>query len=475
MNSIKRIAQNTVLMAIANTIMPITSFILLWGIARFLGVSELGKYSFVVAMWAIFANLSFLGLDSIIIREVSKNKSAAAIYFVNVAFIGFWGALFFSLLMCFGTVILGYGDGLIWLIFLVAFAVIICPPIDCCWSIFKALEKFEYILYSTVLECSVRVFLSIYFMINGYGLEFIIVSFVISTFVNLLFCYIIINKHVIYSWSQLSIKFCKEILKESFFFAGISLITVLYWQIDVVMLARMRPMDEVGIYSAAFRLVLFLRIIPQSFALALFPVISKKFLYSTDSFEYIFTKSFKYLIVLVGPIVVGLFVTSHEAILIVFGEKYPASSSVFNILIWVLLPYCAIVVFSSLLAASGEQKLDFKIYLTSVFVHIILNLLLISLFGYVGAGIATLISTFIFLWLQGITVRKKITGRNIIEVEWKILLAILLMGWVLFFLKEMSLVISSILAILIYVVSIIIFRVFTKEEIKLFKKCFIRM
>ena len=84
MNTVQRIAKNTAALFAAQVVVAILSLILSIFIARNLGAVFFGKYSFALAFTAIFAVVSDLGYNTLLIREVARDKSQASKYLNNV-------------------------------------------------------------------------------------------------------------------------------------------------------------------------------------------------------------------------------------------------------------------------------------------------------------------------------------------------------------------------------------------------------
>ena len=84
MNTIQRIAKNTAALFAAQFVVSLLSLALSIFIARSLGDVIFGKYSFAIAFTALFAVFSDLGYNTLLIREVARDKSQASKYLNNV-------------------------------------------------------------------------------------------------------------------------------------------------------------------------------------------------------------------------------------------------------------------------------------------------------------------------------------------------------------------------------------------------------
>ena len=84
MNTIQRIAKNTAALFAAQFVVSLLGLVLTIVIARSLGDVIFGKYSFALAFTALFAVFSDLGYNTLLIREVARDKSQAGKYLNNV-------------------------------------------------------------------------------------------------------------------------------------------------------------------------------------------------------------------------------------------------------------------------------------------------------------------------------------------------------------------------------------------------------
>ena len=85
MNTVQRIAKNTGVLLISQIIGRVLSFFYIMYTARYLGAEGFGILSFALAFTGIFGVFADLGLSTLTIREVVRDKSSANKYIENVA------------------------------------------------------------------------------------------------------------------------------------------------------------------------------------------------------------------------------------------------------------------------------------------------------------------------------------------------------------------------------------------------------
>jgi O-antigen/teichoic acid export membrane protein len=85
MNTVQRIAKNTGVLLASQIASYILGLFFIMYTARYLGAEGLGILSFALAFTGIFGVFADLGLSTLTIREVARDKSLAGKYLGNVA------------------------------------------------------------------------------------------------------------------------------------------------------------------------------------------------------------------------------------------------------------------------------------------------------------------------------------------------------------------------------------------------------
>ena len=75
MSTVRRIARNTGIIIVGDIVFKLISLVVTIYLARYLGTAGFGKYNFVFAYLAFFNILTDLGLQQILVREMSRDPS----------------------------------------------------------------------------------------------------------------------------------------------------------------------------------------------------------------------------------------------------------------------------------------------------------------------------------------------------------------------------------------------------------------
>ena len=118
--------------------------------------------------------------------------------------------------------------------------------------------------------------------------------------------------------------------------------------------------------------------------------------------------------ILMFPVMIYLFIMSDEVIRLLFSDKYIASVVPFRI--YLLFLIARVTNFGSVEMAANKNKLMLLITGSSLIVNIALSIFLVSMFGYIGAAIGTVITTYFFSIPFHLAVYRKILNTSILKL-----------------------------------------------------------
>ncbi len=187
-------------------------------------------------------------------------------------------------------------------------------------------------------------------------------------------------------------QFWLKTLKESYPLAIVAVISMVYFNIDIVMIGKIKGEVDAGWYGICYNIFFVIATLPGAFLTSIFPAISKYFVESEILLKEAYQLSFKMLVGIGIPLSIGLFLLAENVINSLFGDQYSPSIIVLKI-------FSALITLSYLnslagyfLTAVNRQKKTAKILAAITCVNIGLNCILIPYFSYIGAACATVIS-----------------------------------------------------------------------------------
>lgn len=400
-------------------------------VARVLGTAGYGVYSYALGISGFFAVFSDIGINGILTREGSRNKSSLPAYIatstvIKVALV----CISASVLLIVAPIMTKIPQALP-LIPLAAVLLISDSLRDFTSSITRAQEKME-------IEAGISIFTNL--AITGLGIAILFVrpsagmlmtSYTLGSIIGTVGAYWILRRYFVHPIRHFRLDLLKPILVEAFPFAFMGLLSGLMLNSDTVMLGWMTDAKALGLYSAAQRPIQILYIVPGMLSGAVFPVMARLAIEQGDRFRRVLEQVMVSSFVLAIPIVVGGIALGHSIVLLLFGEQYQGAAVSFLILLTTILLNFPGGLLGNGIFAHNQQK-NFLIYMAiGALGNIVFNFLLIPRWGIEGSSVATVISQVLstgFMWWK----MKKIRYFEVIPKLKKIVLASLLMGAVVF-------------------------------------------
>lgn len=475
MSTVRRIVKNTGVLFIAQAISYIFAFVYTIYTARYLGAGGFGVLSFAVAFTGIFGVLADFGLATLVVREVSRDLSLVNKYLGNSLSMKIVLTVLTIVLTSIALNIGGYPQETIYVTYLITLSVVITAFSQIFYSIFQAYEKMEYQSVGTILYAAL-IMLGILLAIH-YNMDILVIALVyFASSVIVLVCNLIIC-----SWKfvlpklKVDLGFWKVTLKQAWPFAITTISVNLYTWIDTILLSLLIGELVVGWYTAAYRLIIVLLIIPIIFNTVVFPVMSRYYVSSRESLKFSFEKYFKFVMLIGIPLGIGTTLLSDKIILLIYGNQYLNSIIALQILIWSLVIIFARSPFERLLEASDRQLTVTKIFIIGVIFNVIANVIFIPKFSYVGSAVITVLTDLLVISLL-IYIVKSLgisISRNILLDTGKIIFAGCIMG-IFIYILNINLIISTVAGVLIYAVVLLILKILDKDEINMIKSLLIR-
>jgi len=216
------------------------------------------------------------------------------------------------------------------------------------------------------------------------------------------------------------------------------------------MLSFMRPMTEVGIYTAASKVAESLNYLCLGYITALYPLISLQYSTASEKFKQQCKMAVYYLFLFTFPAVLGVMILAVPIVELVYGKGLDASAACLQILVWSVCFFPLALIFAYALTASHNQIKDLWSNLSGALLNVVLNLLLIPKFGYTGAAIATLLSWIVFSLLQYYFVRPVIGRFSLFRLLRIPFFAACVMGLFTWWLRDLTLPLVIPLSMLVY-------------------------
>jgi O-antigen/teichoic acid export membrane protein len=471
MSTARRVTKNTSVLFMAQLITYVIGFFITMYTARYLGTEGFGILSLALSITAITGIFADLGLGSLMIREIARDKSLTSKFFSNTLLIKF----FLSFLTIGITIaivhIFKYPEPVTIVIYIITLSTLINAFNGVLVSIFQAYENMGYVSVGTILNSVIMLagtFIGIYYK---FDILFFATIYVIANILTLAVSLFI------YAWKlslpkiEIDFSFWKPNLKEALPFGIAGIFVIIYYQIDSIMLSVLSGTEAVGLYNAAYRLIYLFLSLYNVYTIAIFPVMSSFFKTSKESLSFAFERSFKYLLIISLPLTIGTILVAKKIILLVYGANYLPSVLALQVLVWTIIFMFLNGLAGNLLGAANRQPVVTKITGVGAVINILLNLILIPEFGFVGAAAATVVTEFCMLPLiMYVMVKTQNTHiKPLIKDLPKIIVSTGVMAVVVILLNFLNLFLVILIAIIVYIIAIFITKTLDETDIEILK------
>lgn len=260
--------------------------------------------------------------------------------------------------------------------------------------------------------------------------------------------------------------FSYAIIRQSFPYALLILLMMIYTRTDSVMIERIHinGKSEAGFYAQGFRLISALFLFAMLFSNLLFPMFSQ-LLKKGENVADLLNMSARLLIGgAIGLSIVTLFNSDHILGLI-YTNNIEESSLPFILLMFSFIGMASSIVYGTLLTAKGDMKFLNYAAAIGIVINISLNAYLIPNHGALGAAIATVI-TQCTVSLAQFVYSVQFLQLEIFNLRSVILLAYTVTSAVLFYYFRMESILSTVLIFAILPILMIIFGLIDIRQLK---------
>src|SRR6266550_4357997 len=469
MKQSQRIVKNAVFGIGASLIGGLVYLVTVLIIARMVSVVEFGEYSFVLAFAMFFQLLADAGLPRMMIREIAKDPESM-------------------------VPVVGAGAALIWVVstavFLLVALIVAFLRIDTHVKIaalvmtMATMATFHSAGYSAVLRAFednelnyagfvAQKILLLGFVIVAIKLKMGLVGFVTAHLVsNLLlwyFYHIVVSRLYSRITLRIDVPLWKSLLIAALPMGGGVMLRQLALQLDILILTWMTNLTTVGLFSGPYRISMALRVIPQTLSMPLFPLYSRTAHFSPQRFTEAYQWSVKFFALISFPMAAFFAAWSKPILQLALGTRYLAAIPAMQLLGIGLVPFFLSTLFQYLFAALDQQKRFLASTCVGSGLRLLLLLILIPIFGFVGPAIAFVCSETLVVAIWMIQLARLGFDARPLEILWRPLVVAVAMALVLVVGRGMPIpwqIGTAMLALTVYVAVLFSLRTFSIEEIR---------
>ena len=473
MKQSQKIVKNALSGVLAEIIGGLLQLAVIILVARSIGVSVFGTFSFIVAFSSTFQLLADFGLTNILIREIATKRSDLP-HLLSAARGLIWAvSAGVALLMVAIIMVMQLTVSVKILLLIMGVATLVLFHCAGFRAVFRATEDMEFNALGYVLHKVVLMALVIIALKGETGLLGIVLAHLASNLFLLAFYYILVWYRYTRPRVIVDLALWKSLIKEAVPLGGGIIVRQAAWQTDILLLTWLAGVGAVGLFSGPYRIVMALKLLPMILALSLFPMYARMGQESIHRFRTAYERSFKFFCILSFPIATTFIIWPEPILRILLGTEYLPSVAAFQVLGLAFIPIFASSLLPFLFTALGLQRL-FLITATAGFViRVLLNVLLIPAYNYIGSCVAIAISESIVLGIGIVGLWHSGIPLPLLRLLWRPILGSILMGSVLYYFNAVSLLVAVpvfVMAFALYAGVLIALRAFSSEELRLAKE-----
>lgn len=469
MNTIQRLLSNTILALLSTAMMKVSTSVLFIFVGRLLGPSEAGVFNLGVTYYTILVALSTWGLHELLVREVAPRRDESGRYLVNYVALrlAISVGLFVSLLL-FLQLNLPYSEEAKAVIRIMSLAVFTEAVFDLCQSIFIAHEQLAVPTLGALINSAVTIGLGLYLLYTTQSATAVAWFMPISSLAGLVvfpFALWRLFRRVPQSQpSRLSWRFSREQLRYTPGFVLLGIFSTLNFQADTFIISFMLSEADLGYYGAAQTVLAGALMIPAAIRTALYPLMARYKREDGAKLAQLYRKSSQYLLTIGLPVAMGITLLADSIITLLFGPEFAPAVPALQWTIWSVVIVVLTVPGARLMLVYNRQAQASWMRGIGMVASIGFNLLLIPAFGIVGAGIARVLASLVFLVLIYGYVQIKIMRDDLLGGALRLALATLIMAAAVWPIRDMFFVIPVLVGALVYGVAIVLLGAVTAED-----------
>jgi len=235
--------------------------------------------------------------------------------------------------------------------------------------------------------------LKLYFIFTGADLFYFVLVHVIdvvSLSGFLIYAYLSQDNKTFFRYFNPS--YALSLLKASWPLMLITVMAMIYFKIDQIFIKIMLGEAEVGIYASASRIIEAVFLIPTVVTASLFPAIINARKIGKEVYHERLQYMFTFLIWMAISASVVLTLIAEPFMVFLFGEEFRDAGLLLAIKIWAFVVLSYGMGWSKWMYAEGRYKINVVFQAYIITVNIALNLVLIPIYGTVGAAIASVVA-----------------------------------------------------------------------------------
>ena len=361
--------------------------------ARYLGPSNYGVISYVASIVAFAMPIMQLGLSHTLVKEFVKSPEQEGVILGTALVLNIISAIFCMMASITFVMLINVGEKETILVCALYSLTLIFNATEMTqyWFQSKLLSKYPSIV--ALIAYIVVALYKIYLLITQKSIIWFAFSNVIDYFLISVILIIIYKKvggqHLSVDWSL-----GKKLFSASKYYIIPSLMVVVFQNTDRIMIKLMIGESETGMYSAAIACIGISGFVFSAILDSARPVILEEKDRNSELYEKRVIQLYSIITCLSLMQSVAMTILAKPIVFVLYGTEYSKTAAILAVAVW----YNTFGYYGSVrniwILAEGKQKYLTAINVVGAFANVILNVILIPIWGAVGAALASVITQF---------------------------------------------------------------------------------
>lgn len=395
-----RVYGNAALLLATQVVAKVLGALLTIVAARKLGVQDYGLYAFALSLGYILSLVVDFGFPQLITREIARHAERTAEILGHVFVLE---AVFtvMALVALVGILAgLGYPVERARIASIAAATMLLNGMLNVVVAFFRAYQRMELEAAARLCLSFVNVGLSLGVLFAGYGvLELAIVQ--LAAFVlAVAFAVVLVARVLARPSFMIRRATLLGLLTAALPLALSNVFVFVYDGTGVLILSLLRGDTATGLYAGAMNFIRVFGILPASIVAALLPAMGQAWRTSHEAWNLLYVRSLKWLLLVALPFAVGLFLLSHEAVVLVLGTEYVAAAPILQWAAWLIMIVFVNHGLTNALLSMDRERAFLGIVSVAMAFNVAANFFLVHVWEARGVVVASLLTEGLVFVLQ---------------------------------------------------------------------------
>jgi O-antigen/teichoic acid export membrane protein len=384
----RRIFVNVAYRAAAELGSKVATFVLFVLMARKLGSSQFGIFTFALSITGLTTIIGDFGQNSVLTRAVARDRSAVDFYFAN--------NLVLRILLAGGSlaiVVTGLSFAAdrktVQVVAIVGIAFIFELLRGTCTAIFEAHERLGFLPVVLITQRVLGAAAAAVLLYNGAGVVDVSLAYCGSAVVGFLIALTLLLRRVVVPKLSVDVHRWWPIMRQALPLGIAGVFGTVLFRVDASILAAFEPKAIVGEYGAAYRVFESTLFIGWAIGSATYPVFSRV---ASSDLGPLFARVMKSAMALTLPLTAAGIVLARPLIEALYGSGYDRSVHALQLLAPTMMLYTIAYVCGLFLVAQHRQRVMTVVLGIGALENVAANFVLIPLYSLDGAALNTSIS-----------------------------------------------------------------------------------